>query len=292
MSDPRNDVRPNVIDAGALAQLLDSGAQVRLVDCRFNLADVTAGRRAYDAGHLPGAVFADLEGDLSGPIVKGETGRHPLPDASALADRFAAWGISERTLVVAYDDGSCMYAPHLWWLARWLGHDDVVVLTGGVAAWVNAGRTLTTELPNLSRSSFVARPNASLLAAVSEVEAVASGADKSSLLVDARAEARYRGEQEPIDPVAGHIPTAKNLPFTSLLEAGAPRAAAHVSSAIDTVTKGTPAPRVIAYCGSGVTACALIWAAESSGVKGIRLYPGSWSEWITEPSHGVSRGSE
>lgn len=280
-----------VIDTTALQQLLESSDRVRLVDCRFNLQDLSAGEKAYAAGHLPDAVFADLERDLSGPIVRGKTGRHPLPEVSALAARFAAWGIDEHTCVVAYDDGSCMFAPRLWWLLRWLGHERVAVLKGGLTAWANAGNPLSRLAPNPAPASFQARPNPAMLASVQEVATLASDPQQTAVLLDARGEVRYRGEQEPIDPIAGHIPNAKNLPYTSLLDAGGPRDATDIKSSFSAATQA-PASQVIAYCGSGVTACALIWAAQSAGLVGIRLYPGSWSEWITDPARPVARGAD
>lgn len=282
-----------VIDANALSQLLDSHVErVCLVDCRFSLADVTAGAQAYQASHLPGAVFADLERDLSGPIASGKTGRHPLPDPLVLVQTFTAWGIDEHTLVVAYDDGSCMFAPRLWWLLRWLGHARVAVLRGGLPAWSAAGKPLSQLPPTRASAAFEPRLNAAMLAAVQEVEAAASGADRAAVLLDARAEERYRGEHEPIDPVAGHIPTAKNLPYTRLVDAGAPRSASDVKAAFESALNGDADQAIIAYCGSGVTACALIWASHAAGLAGIALYPGSWSEWVTDPSHPVARGAD
>lgn len=282
----------NVIDVAELRQLLEGSTRVRLVDCRFNLADKAAGETAYAGGHLPGAVFADLERDLSGLIVKGQTGRHPLPDVAALAEKLGAWGIDRETRVVAYDDGSCMYAPRLWWLLRWLGHESVSVLRGGTAAWVNAGHALSQTLPELEAKTFVAKVNPALIAELSEVVELATGTRRDSVLLDARGDVRYRGEQEPIDPVAGHIPGALNLPYTVLLQDGGPRAAGDVQTSFAASTRQSASARVVAYCGSGVTACALIWAAESAGLTGIRLYPGSWSEWITDTARPVARGAE
>lgn len=282
----------NVIGVAELRRLLEDNARVRLVDCRFNLADKAAGETAYAAGHLPGAVFADLERDLSGVIVKGQTGRHPLPDVAALAAKLGAWGIDRETTVVAYDDGSCMYAPRLWWLLRWLGHESVSVLRGGTAAWVNAGYELSKPLPELEAKSFIARTNPTLLADLPEVAEIAAGSLRDSVLLDARGDVRYRGEQEPIDPVAGHIPGALNLPYTALIHNGGPRAAGEVQAAFAASTRQATPQQVVAYCGSGVTACALIWAAASAGLTGVRLYPGSWSEWITDSSRPVARGAE
>jgi thiosulfate/3-mercaptopyruvate sulfurtransferase len=279
------------IEVSELAQLLHRGTpRVRVVDCRFSLTDLSAGQKAYAAGHLPGAVFADLEQDLSGPIVAGKTGRHPLPAPLAIAARFAAWGIDTNTLVVAYDDGSCMFAPRLWWLLRWFGHIPVAVLKGGLPAWVNEGQPLTQDVPNIAPTSFAAQTDGAMLATLGDVEAISSGAQPTGALVDARGEARYRGEQEPIDPVAGHIPTARNLPYTSLVSNGAPKPESEVRQLFHNSVGHLPATQIVAYCGSGVTACALIWAAESAHLNGIRLYPGSWSEWITDRRRPIAKG--
>lgn len=264
-------------------------ASTVLVDCRFNLTDLSFGKNEYLKSHLPRAVYADLERDLSGPIVRGKTGRHPLPSPTAFASVASRLGIDPTSHVVAYDDGSCTFAPRLWWLLKWAGHANVSVLKGGIAAWVAAGGAVETTVPSPTPGSFVATPNASMIATLEEVEATVSSGGLTCLL-DARAEPRFRGEQEPIDPVAGHIPGAKNLPFTHLLEAGGPKPDAVVRSLLDDVIAPGTSADVVAYCGSGVTACALIWAAACAGVEGIRLYPGSWSEWVTSPSRPVARG--
>lgn len=282
----------NVIDVTELRHILEGNTRVRLVDCRSNLADRAAGEAAYSAGHLPGAVFAHLERDLSGPIIKGRTGRHPLPDVAALAEKLGAWGIDSETTVVAYDDGSCMFAPRLWWLLRWLGHESVTVLRGGTAAWVNAGNSLSPAQPASTPTHFVPRVNPALLAELKEVTEIAAGARPDVVLLDARGDVRYRGEQEPIDPVAGHIPGALNLPYTTLIQDGGPRSSAEVRASFASSTRQAAPSQVVAYCGSGVTACALIWAAESAGLPGVRLYPGSWSEWIADGQRGVARGAE
>jgi thiosulfate/3-mercaptopyruvate sulfurtransferase len=277
-----------VLTVPELASLLVGGRAYVLVDCRFNLGNLAWGRQEYASSHLPGAVFADLEQDLSGEIVRGKTGRHPLPEPEAFAVTAGRLGIDASTHVVAYDDGSCMFAPRLWWLLKWLGHGQTSVLRGGIKAWVTEGQPLETTTPTPSVKTFRATPNPSMVATLNEVEA--SVANNGGCLLDARAEARFRGEQEPIDPVAGHIPTARNLPFTNLLEAGGPKPSASVRTLLETAITPASASDVIAYCGSGVTACALIWAAACAGVKGIRLYPGSWSEWITSEAHPVAKG--
>lgn len=284
-------IEQNSLGVSELARLLGT-RQVILIDCRFSLTDPGAGRQAYEAGHLPGAVFLDLERDLSGPITRGRTGRHPLPDAALLAERLGAVGVSNDSLVVAYDDGSCMFAPRLWWLLKWLGHSGVCVLEGGLVAWTNQGHPLEQTSPSVKPTEFVAHANAGMLASVAEVQQLAVGSRKDGVLLDARGDVRYRGEQEPIDPVAGHIPRARNLPYTTLVNAGAPRPAAEVQASFRAAIQGYSTEQVVAYCGSGVTACALIWAAESAGLSGIRLYPGSWSEWITDSLRPVALGTE
>lgn len=290
MSHVQLDCKAPVIDVADLTSLLDQGQRPVLVDCRFNLGDVTGGAQEYRASHLPGALYADLEQHLSGPIVRGVTGRHPLPDPDVFARTASEWGIDANTHVVAYDDGSCMFAPRLWWLFTWLGHANVSVLRGGVKAWVAAHGTLSSDPPTPSAKTFVAKPNSALVASLDEVEAYVANGEGTTCLLDARAEPRFRGEQEPIDPLAGHIPRARNLPFTQVLDAGGPKRADDVQALFDTAVAPHSAADVIAYCGSGVTACALIWAAACAGVSGIRLYPGSWSEWVTDPSRPVARG--
>jgi thiosulfate/3-mercaptopyruvate sulfurtransferase len=266
------------------------GTSLVLVDCRFNLGDQAWGEKEYVAGHLPGAVYADLERDLSGTIVRGKTGRHPLPQPEAFARLASQWGIDGTTRVVAYDDGSNMFAPRLWWLLHYFGHPNVAVLSGGVKAWLAADGALETSRPSPHVTSFVARPNPSLVAALSELEAHVTSGNSSSCLLDARATPRFRGEHEPIDAVAGHIPTARNLPFNDLLDVGVPKSERQVRTLLQNAIAPHAPTDVVAYCGSGVTACALIWAAACAGIFGIRLYPGSWSEWITSESRPVERG--
>lgn len=256
-----------------------------IVDCRFSLADPSAGRRAYDAGHLPRSVFADLERDLSGPVVRGRTGRHPLPDPATFAARANAWGIDEHTPVVAYDDAGGAMAARLWWLLRWLGHERVAVLDGGVGAW-ERGRELTREVPAPVPRQFRWTLHPELVALADEVERARQAPDQRVL--DARAADRFRGENETIDPVAGHIPGARSLPFAGNLENGRMLPPDRLRARIEAALDGVPADRAIAYCGSGVTAAHDVLAAEIAGLPGMRLYAGSWSEWITDPSRPVA----
>jgi thiosulfate/3-mercaptopyruvate sulfurtransferase len=288
MTKPLVPVSP-VSGVSDLLTLLSSDEEVVVVDCRFNLADVTLGKREYATGHLPSAVYADLEQDLSGTIVRGETGRHPLPEATKFATFLGNQGIDNNTHVVAYDDGSCMFAPRLWWLLRWSGHSRVSVLRGGLKAWLASGGAIEQSPVVVQPKVFTSTLNPDMLATLDVIETHVAQRQSAICLLDARAEPRFRGAQEPIDPVAGHIPSARNLPFGSLLDAGGPKSSAEVRSLLNAAIAPYTAKDAVAYCGSGVTACALIWAAECAGIEGIRLYPGSWSEWITSATRPVAR---
>lgn len=258
-----------------------------MVDCRFNLMEPEAGRRAYRENHLPGARYAHLDDDLSGPITP-ETGRHPLPDPARLAQRFGAWGIGHHTQVVAYDDlGGMLAAARLWWLLRWLGHETVAVLDGGLPAWLNAGLPLTAELPVASSTRFDARPDDRLWLTAAQVQAL----PPDHVVLDARGAARYRGEMEPIDPVAGHIPGAVNLPTDGhLTPEGGFLPTVELRARFDAALSGKPPAAIVHSCGSGVTACHNLLAMEAAGLPGSRLYPGSWSEWIRDPGRPVATG--
>ena len=258
-----------------------------MVDCRFNLMEPEAGRRAYRENHLPGARYAHLDEDLSGPITP-ETGRHPLPDPARLAQRFGAWGIGHHTQVEAYDDlGGMLAAARLWWLLRWLGHETVAVLDGGLPAWLKAGLPLTAELPVASSTRFDARPDDRLWLTAAQVQAL----PPEEVVLDARGAARYRGEMEPIDPVAGHIPGAVNLPTDGhLTPEGGFLPMVALRARFDAALSGKPPAAIVHSCGSGVTACHNLLAMEAAGLPGSRLYPGSWSEWIRDPERPVATG--
>jgi thiosulfate/3-mercaptopyruvate sulfurtransferase len=253
-------------------------------DCRFDLLDKDAGRRAYAAGHIPGAFYLDLEQDLSGPRTAA-SGRHPLPDTDEVAKKLGASGVRADCTVVVYDGGEGM-APRAWWLLRYLGHDDVRVLDGGVRAWTDAGLPLTQERPTARPVRFVPRPRPEMIASLEEVEQVVAGR-RAATLLDARDARRYRGELEPIDPIAGHIPGAKNAPWQEGLDESGRWLPADEQRrrfrdlAVD--------QEVIVYCGSGVTACADLLALELAGIRGAKLYPGSWSQWCALPDHPVAR---
>ena len=266
-----------------------------IVDCRFDLARPGWGAQAFAASHIPHALYAHLDEHLSAPRTAG-SGRHPLPQIEGLAATFGRWGIDERVAVIAYDQGSGAFAARLWWLLRWLGHVEVAVLNGGLAAWERAGLPLSTESVRRAPRRFTARPDPRMLASGNEVAAAAlSGAltRGQQLLVDARSADRFAGENETIDPVAGHIPGARNHPFAGNIDAhGRFLEARLLRRSWDNTLRGVPPPRLIAMCGSGVTASHNLLALEVAGLPGARLYAGSWSEWITDPAHPIARGPD
>lgn len=273
-----------LIDTTTLHAHLDDPRWV-VVDCRFSLMDTEAGRRAYRESHLPGAHYAHLDEDLSGPITP-VTGRHPLPDPVRLARKLGDRGIGPGTQVVAYDDlGGMLAAARLWWVLRWLGHEAVAVLDGGFPAWQRAGLPLTAELPSVQSTTFDLRTNDRLWLTAAQVLALPA----ESVVLDARAAARFRGEIEPIDPVAGHIPGAVNLPTEGNLTAdGHFLPVAELRARFATTLGEQPPTTVVHSCGSGVTACHNLLAMEAAGLRGSRLYAGSWSEWIRDPGRPVA----
>ncbi len=259
-----------------------------VVDCRFSLDDTGRGRGAYLEAHVPGALYAHLDDDLSGPVRPGTTGRHPLPAVDAFAATLSRWGIDAAVQVVAYDDAGGGIAARLWWVLRWMGHGAVAVLDGGFPAWQRAGYPVRGGAETRPPRRFVPHPRPDLVADVEEVEA--RRADPAFRLVDARAAERYRGEVEPIDPVAGHIPGAVSAPWAENLDAAGcflpPEA---LRARFETVLGDAPPDGVISYCGSGVTAAHNLLALAHAGLDGARLYPGSWSHWITDPERPVAR---
>lgn len=290
-SDSPNDImtRPVLIDSGALASLLrHPDAKVLVVDCRYSLADRAAGRSAYEQGHIPGAVYADLEELLSGPIT-GTTGRHPLPEPETFAEGLAALGASDDTTVIAYDAGDSMFAARLWWMLRWIGHEDARVLDGGLAAWVAGGGALSTEPAQHPRGSLGVRPQSMPTLAYADVLANLETGERQ--VVDARSPDRYRGENETIDPVGGHIPGALNRFFKDNLEAdGRFKTPGRLREEFSALLGSLPPERVVHQCGSGVTACHNLLAMEIAGLHGSALYPGSWSEWCNQSGAPIARG--
>lgn len=265
-----------------------------VLDASFELTDPGAGRRAFLAGHIPGARFADLDTDLCGSRT-GTNGRHPLPQREAFACTVAAWGVTPGREVVVYDRQGAMFAAHLWWMLRWLGHEQVRVLDGGWAAWQQAGGTVQAgEAAAPQGDGAGVYPTGETEVAVRDSAAVLRGlapAAGGALLVDARAPERYRGEIEPLDPVAGHIPGARNRFFQLNLGAdGRFRPAAELRDAFELLLGGRAPAEVVHQCGSGVTACHNLLAMEVAGLPGSALYPGSWSEWCADPSRPVASG--
>ena len=263
---------------------------LRIFDCRHDLAQPElAGPEAYAAGHLPGAYFLHLDRDLSGAKT-GRNGRHPLPDPEVFAQTMRAFGVSEDTQVVAYDEGSGMFAARLWWLLRWIGHARAAVLDGGIAAWQKAGGLLDAAVP--------ASPSPGQLSVqlqditIDAPTLLANLGAPSPVVVDARAPDRFRGENETLDPVGGHIPGARNRFFRDNLGPdGRFKPAEALREEWLNVLAGASADAVVSQCGSGVTACHNLLAMELAGLRGARLYPGSWSEWCADPQRPVARGA-
>nr|WP_280043090.1 sulfurtransferase [Pseudomonas sp. Hg5Tf]MDH2560375.1 sulfurtransferase [Pseudomonas sp. Hg5Tf] len=277
-----------LITAQQLAERLEAPALV-ILDCRFALEDIDYGQRSYAEGHIEGAHFADLERDLSGPVIKGVTGRHPLPDPQRLVERLRAWGIDNDSDIVLYDDGPGAFAARAWWLLAWLGkRSGVAILDGGLKAWHAAGLPLSLDPPAKREGTFSGEPDVSLVVDAAQLRRLGK---PDLTLIDARGLPRFRGEVEPIDPVAGHIPGAQCAAFTDNL---GPEG--HFLP-VDQLKKrfaeklGKRAPeQLVAYCGSGVTACHNLFALALAGYPLGKLYAGSWSEWITDPQRQVAKG--
>jgi thiosulfate/3-mercaptopyruvate sulfurtransferase len=276
-----------LIDAAALASHLGRPDWI-VLDCRFDLARPEWGPAQYAASHLPGARYAHLDRELSGPVGP-MTGRHPLPSPADFGACVRNWGISADTQVVVHDQGNGMYAARAWWLLRWLGHTRVALLDGGFAAWTEAGLPVTTQTATVTPTHFAAQPDmARIVDAAALQGALAAGAAQVS---DARAADRFAGQNESIDPVAGHVPGAVNHPFMRNLDARGRFLPADELRIRWLATLAGREPRQhIAMCGSGVSACHNLLALEHAGLAGSRLYAGSWSEWIRDSTRPVATG--
>ena len=277
-----------LIGTGDLAARLGDPSVV-IVDVRHDLAHPDDwGMTQFRLGHIPGARFAHVDRDLSA-AKSGRNGRHPLPDSAACAAVFGRLGIDATKQVVAYDQGNGAYAARLWWMLRFCRHDAVAVLDGGFAQWTREERPVSTATPAVAATKFAPRDVASSIDAKAIAASLAAG---SLLLVDARARERFRGDVEPLDPVAGHIPGAINRPFTDNLEAdGTFKPAGALAMEFKALTAGREPGSIVHYCGSGVTACHNLLAMDHAGLSGARLYPGSWSEWCSDPGRPVARGA-
>lgn len=257
-----------------------------IIDCRSYLSDAGQGRREYAEGHIPNAIHAHLDEDLSGAIIKGTTGRHPLPSIEKAVALFSKFGIDKETQVVAYCSFGGGIAARLWWMLRWLGHENVAVLDGGWQTWKTGGFPISTTVPTLIKSDFIARPNADLSVGVKTLQQHIEQKDK--LIIDSRTAPRYKGEAEPIDPIAGHIPTAINFPWTENLNATKQFLdKKSIQKRFEPILSQHIPTEMIFYCGSGVTACHNILALHHAGFEGAKLYAGSWSEWITEEKREI-----
>ena len=273
----------------ALNDRLDSD-DLAVIDCRFYLAQPDRGESDYFESHIPGAVYGHLDRNLSAPKT-GTNGRHPLPSIEIMQKQFSSWGIDANVHVVAYDAGPGQIAARLWWMLRYLGHERAAVLEGGFGAWSNAGYATRGGREERTARSFQARPQASTRIDINDLLDFDAG--KPIVLIDARDPARYRGDTEPIDAVAGHVPGARNLPWVDNLdEDGLFLSPEKLREHYTSVLRGASPGAAVIYCGSGVTACHDLLAMEHAGIGGARLYPGSWSEWCADPARPVETGPE
>jgi len=279
-----------LIDTTTLAAHLDD-PNWAVVDCRFSLADTELGRRAYRAAHIPGAVYAHLDADLSSPIIPGQTGRHPLPTVAQVAAKFSAWGIDEGVQIVVYDDWGGAIAARLWWMLGWLGHEAVAVLDGGWQAWQQADQSVRGGDETRPARTFVPAPRPELMVTIDEVDTLRR--DPAWRVLDARSADRYRGENETLDPQAGHIPGALSAPYAMNLGSDgrflAPDAlAAHYGRILGDV----PGEQCVVHCGSGVTGIHDMLAMRHAGLGDAKVFIGSWSQWCNQPDRPVAVGSE
>jgi thiosulfate/3-mercaptopyruvate sulfurtransferase len=258
---------------------------VAIVDCRFSIANPGAGESAYLTGHLPGAVYAHLDRDLSDMSKQG-AGRHPWPEAATFTARLGEWGITPQHQVVAYDDGDGTHAARLWFLLRMLGHEKVAVLDGGWARWTALGLPVETAVRKPMAAKYSGQFDTSRLL---DAEQVQARLEAGELLIDARAADRFRGENEMIDRIAGHVPGAVNRFHGNNLVDGRFKAPMQLADEFRALLDGKPADQVMVMCGSGVTACHHLLAMERAGLRGARLFTGSWSGWIADPTRPIER---
>ncbi len=257
-----------------------------IVDTRHDLMNPLIGRDAYAAAHIPGAIYLSIDDDLSG-VKTGKNGRHPLPEPHAFAATLGEKGISNQSLVVVYDQGSAMFVGRLWWMLRWLGHDNVFVLDGGMAQWQKEGRAVETVVNVRTPTTFSASPREQMR--LTAAQTLASLTDPTRRILDARADERYRGEVEPVDPVAGHIPGAFNRAFPNNLRDGMFKPADELKREFEAILAGRSPEQLIHQCGSGVSALANMIAMEHAGLRCSALYAGSWSEWCSDAARPVAK---
>ncbi len=275
----------NVISAKDLQDRLDD-VNLVVVDTRFNLQDPSEGHERFKDAHIPGAVYFDLDKDLSAPP-KAHGGRHPLPETEGFVRKLELSGIGNDTSVIVYDDSLNVFAGRMWWLLRYLGHEDVKVLDGGFSAWQQAGLGTTAELPHREAAMFTPHPNSKMVVDIEEVKKKLN--DPNTVLIDARGADRYRGDVEPMDKKAGHIPSARNLHYAGNYENGKFKDEGTLE---ERFTEARGAEEVIVYCGSGVSAANNLLALEEVGVEGAKLYVGSWSDWSSYEDTPVAVGED
>ena len=271
-----------LIQAQDLNAIIDS-SELRIFDCRFNLMKVEQGRRDYAQGHIPKAQYADLNLQLAGPVTV-DSGRHPLPDKPVFEQQLRAWGIDDSSQIIVYDDANGAIAARMWWLCLWAGLTHVAVLDGGIDAWLNQGGSLSTAVPAFGKTDYLAEFDDELWVSTAQIEKQ-SFSHNNAMLTDARAEARYLGQSEPIDPVAGHIPGAINLPFEQNLNQ---QGLFQDPQALRKHHQADGLEQVISMCGSGVTACHNMLARAHAGLDMGLLYVGSWSEWIRDSKREIA----
>ena len=274
-----------LVSTAELAALMGDPSLV-IVDTRHDLMNPTLGAEAYAVAHIPGAIYLSIDADMSSPKT-GSNGRHPLPTAAAFAATLAARGIGNTSKVVVYDQGSTMFVGRLWWMLRWVGHDNVFVLDGGMAQWLKEGRATETTAAIRPATTFVASPREAMRLTVEQTQSALSQPERR--ILDARAAERYRGEVEPVDPVAGHIPGAVNRAFANNLRDGVYKPAAELRTEFSALLAGRNPEDLIHQCGSGVSALSNMIAMEHAGLLGSKLYAGSWSEWCADASRPVAK---
>ena len=276
----------DLIEVDELQRLLTEG-NTTVIDCRFSLMDTDEGYSKYKQSHIPSAHYAHLEHDLSSSIIDGQSGRHPLPEKSAFLNTLQNWGVNNANNIVVYDDAPGAIAARAWWLCRWIGHQNVALLNGGFRAWTERGLPVNSDVPNTSKGNIELRESTVTLVTAEQV------LDKTRVLVDARDPERYRGEHEPLDPVAGHIPGAINHPFSGNIGAGGKFVnRSTLEKRFQDLTQQAEQKAITHYCGSGVTAAHNVLAMYQLGITDCALYAGSWSEWISDPNRPVAKASE
>ena len=260
-----------------------------VVDCRFKLDDTEAGRRAYLDAHIPGAIYADLDRDLSGRKT-GRNGRHPLPDPDTLRRAFSAMGISESTQVIAYDDmNGGLAAARAWWLLRYVGHRFAAVLNGSWQSWVAAQYPVRSGEESREAAQFIGHPHPQMIVGADSVSSLAASPDWA--IIDSRSAVRYRGDEEPLDPIAGHIPGARNYDWQNNFDSsGRLLPPDQLREQMQKILGGAPPEQAVYYCGSGVTSAFNVLVMEAVGLTGAKLYPGSWSEWCSDPARPIATG--